>query len=93
MRKKIKAFQDTQPKFRLSWVSYLKTKHSPNALTTRFSLYKKPPLCKGRWIAKQDGGIVLFVRIASRTIPQSPYGDSSLYTREPCSTVLSSVLG
>ena len=31
----------------------------------------KPPLCKGRWLAKQDGGIVkaTFVR---KTIPQSP---------------------
>ena len=31
----------------------------------------EPPLCKGRWLAKQDGGIVK-IKIIPKTIPQSP---------------------
>ena len=32
---------------------------------------KEPPLCKGRWLAKQDGGIVK-AKFLPKTIPQSP---------------------
>ena len=57
----------------------------------------KPPLCKGRWLAKQDGGIVK-VTFYRKTIPQPAFllryapwqvcyaniaAVSSLYTREP----------
>ena len=35
------------------------------------NLNKKPPLCKGRWLAEQDGGIVKS-RNQRKTIPQSP---------------------
>ena len=31
----------------------------------------EPPLCKGRWLAKQDGGIVK-AKIHCKTIPQPP---------------------
>ena len=31
----------------------------------------EPPLCKGRWLAKQDGGFVK-AKISSKTIPQPP---------------------
>ena len=31
----------------------------------------KPPLCKGRWLAKQDGGIVK-AKFIRKTIPQPP---------------------
>ena len=31
----------------------------------------EPPLCKGRWLAKQDGGLVK-AKISSKTIPQPP---------------------
>ena len=40
----------------------------------------KPPLCKGRWLAEQDGGIV---NLQSKNNPSVTYGDSSLCTREP----------
>ena len=52
----------------------------PLLLTYR-EVEEKPPLCKGRWLAKQDGGIVK-AKPYSKTIPQS-LRDSSLYTREP----------
>ena len=41
----------------------------------------KTPLCKGRWLAKQDGGIVK-ANILFKTIPHR-LQRSSLYTREP----------
>ena len=43
---------------------------------------KKPPLCKGRWLAKQDGGIVK-VSYKVKNNPSAAFGVSSLYTREP----------
>ena len=43
---------------------------------------KEPPLCKGRWLAKQDGGIVK-VSYKVKNNPSAAYGVSSLYTREP----------
>ena len=46
-------------------------------------LHKKPPLCKGRWLAKRDGGIVK-AKIMPKTIPHRLWR-SSLYTREPSS--------
>ena len=42
----------------------------------------EPPLCKGRWLAKQDGGIVKR-KILPKNNPSVTFGDSSLYTREP----------
>ena len=42
----------------------------------------EPPLCKGRWLAKQDGGIVKS-KILPKNNPSVTFGDSSLYTREP----------
>ena len=49
-----------------------------------------PALCKGRWIlrSKRRRGclrktVVLWCFEVFLTIPQSPIGDSSLYTREP----------
>ena len=42
----------------------------------------EPPLCKGRWLAKQDGGIVKS-KILPKNNPSVTFVDSSLYTREP----------
>jgi len=44
---------------------------------------KKPPLCKGRWIARRDGGVVKNA-IFEKTIPQSasltaPFTQGSLF--------------
>ena len=36
-----------------------------------FLVYCRAVLCKGRWLAKQDGGIVK-AKISSKTIPQPP---------------------
>ena len=46
----------------------------------------EPPLCKGRWLAKQDGGIVKS-KILQKNNPSAAFGVSSLYTREPFSYV------
>ena len=62
----------------------LRTVESANKMGYPCSQFlRKPPLCKGRWHGvSRDGGIVID-RFTQRTIPQSPHGDSSLYTKEP----------
>ena len=39
----------------------------------------QPPLCKGRWLAPQVGGVVL-IQICNPSVSNA---NSSLYTREP----------
>ena len=51
-------------------------------LLTFREVEKKPPLCKGRWLAQRDGGIVKSWIIAQNN-PSAAFGVSSLYTMEP----------
>ena len=58
------------------------TRYSVLHLSNELSSDNKPPLCKGRWLAKQDGGIVKS-KILQKNNPSAAFGVSSLYTREP----------